>query len=185
MQRTDKRKHVPKDIKQLENTSNSCSILTFQGSRDAARSTVIGPTVLVSVSSSRAQLRELKENGHRCCALQCLLCLEQNLVVLVLKFSSEPKMPSASFTASRSYVRRSRRKGANRIPTPSRTTSGKWSDYGCEFCSIWTRRQLDLSQALPLPKPNKKLFSSIFRSITPILHNLDHLRLTLVNLSNG
>lgn len=34
-------------------------------------------------------------------------------------------MPSASFTASRSYVRRSRRKGANRIPTPSRTTSGK------------------------------------------------------------
>ncbi|XP_018328362.1 F-box only protein 11 isoform X2 [Agrilus planipennis] len=32
-------------------------------------------------------------------------------------------MPSASFTASRSYVRRSRRKGANRIPTPSKTTS--------------------------------------------------------------
>lgn len=33
-------------------------------------------------------------------------------------------MPSASFTSSRSYVRRSRRKGANRIPLPSRTTSG-------------------------------------------------------------
>lgn len=41
--------------------------------------------------------------------------------------ASAVKMPSASFTASRSYVRRSRRKGANRIPTPSRTASGKWS----------------------------------------------------------
>ncbi|XP_039281537.1 F-box only protein 11, partial [Nilaparvata lugens] len=32
-------------------------------------------------------------------------------------------MPSASFTSSRSCVRRSRRKGANRIPLPSRTSS--------------------------------------------------------------
>lgn len=35
------------------------------------------------------------------------------------------KMPSASFTSSRSYVRRSRRKGGNRIALPSRTSSGK------------------------------------------------------------
>lgn len=34
-------------------------------------------------------------------------------------------MPSATFSSSRSYVRRSRRKGANRIPLPSRTSSGK------------------------------------------------------------
>lgn len=34
-------------------------------------------------------------------------------------------MPSASFTSSKSYVRRSRRKGANRIALPSRTSSGK------------------------------------------------------------
>lgn len=34
-------------------------------------------------------------------------------------------MPSASFTSSRSYPRRSRRKGANRIPLPSRTSSGE------------------------------------------------------------
>ncbi|XP_054264711.1 F-box only protein 11 [Macrosteles quadrilineatus] len=32
-------------------------------------------------------------------------------------------MPSATFSSSRSYVRRSRRKGANRIPLPSRTSS--------------------------------------------------------------
>lgn len=41
------------------------------------------------------------------------------------------KMPSASFTASRSYVRRSRRKGANRIPTPSRTTSAEPCEPSC------------------------------------------------------
>lgn len=35
-------------------------------------------------------------------------------------------MPSASFTSSKSYVRRSRRKGVNRIALPSRTTSGKY-----------------------------------------------------------
>ncbi|KAG5872673.1 hypothetical protein JTB14_012949 [Gonioctena quinquepunctata] len=40
-------------------------------------------------------------------------------------------MPSASFTASRSYVRRSRRKGANRIPTPSRTTSAEPCEPSC------------------------------------------------------
>lgn len=34
-------------------------------------------------------------------------------------------MPSASFTSSKSYVRRSRRKGVNRIALPSRTSSGK------------------------------------------------------------
>lgn len=34
-------------------------------------------------------------------------------------------MPRASFTSSKSYVRRSRRKGANRIALPSRTSSGK------------------------------------------------------------
>ncbi|KAI5633043.1 f-box-like domain-containing protein [Phthorimaea operculella] len=32
-------------------------------------------------------------------------------------------MPSASFSSSRSYVRRSRRKGGHRIPLPSRTQS--------------------------------------------------------------
>lgn len=41
-------------------------------------------------------------------------------------------MPSATFSSSRSYVRRSRRKGGNRLPLPSRTQSGK------SFCS-WTR----------------------------------------------
>ena len=35
-------------------------------------------------------------------------------------------MPSASFTSARSYVRRSRRKGGNRIALPSRTSSGKY-----------------------------------------------------------
>jgi len=34
-------------------------------------------------------------------------------------------MPSASFSASRSCARRSRRKAAPRIPTPSRSNSGK------------------------------------------------------------
>lgn len=34
-------------------------------------------------------------------------------------------MPSASFSSSRSYVRRSRRKGGHRIPLPSRTQSSK------------------------------------------------------------
>lgn len=42
-------------------------------------------------------------------------------------------MPSASFTASRSYVRRSRRKGANRIPTPSRTTSAEPCEPSCHM----------------------------------------------------
>lgn len=36
-------------------------------------------------------------------------------------------MPSASFSSSRSYVRRSRRKGGHRIPLPSRTQSSKLS----------------------------------------------------------
>ncbi|KAG7204011.1 hypothetical protein KM043_001873 [Ampulex compressa] len=40
-------------------------------------------------------------------------------------------MPSASFTSSRSYVRRSRRKGANRIPLPSRTTSAEPCELPC------------------------------------------------------
>lgn len=64
------------------------------------------------------------ENGCQC-EWKCLLCLGQS----VFSVWALVKMPSASFTASRSYVRRSRRKGANRIPTPSRTTSGKWTDY--------------------------------------------------------
>ncbi|KAK6635400.1 F-box only protein 11 [Polyplax serrata] len=37
-------------------------------------------------------------------------------------------MPSASFTSTRSYVRRSRRKGVNRIPLPSRTNSAEQCD---------------------------------------------------------
>lgn len=42
-------------------------------------------------------------------------------------------MPSASFTSSKSYVRRSRRKGANRIALPSRTSSGKWKETKIKF----------------------------------------------------
>ncbi|XP_063231859.1 F-box only protein 11 isoform X2 [Bacillus rossius redtenbacheri] len=41
-------------------------------------------------------------------------------------------MPSASFTSSRSYVRRSRRKGANRIPLPSRTSSAEPCELPCQ-----------------------------------------------------
>lgn len=37
-------------------------------------------------------------------------------------------MPSASFTSSRSYVRRSKRKGANRIALPNRPV-GKYCYY--------------------------------------------------------
>lgn len=37
-------------------------------------------------------------------------------------------MPSASFSSSRSYVRRSRRKNGNRIPLPSRTTGKRASE---------------------------------------------------------
>ncbi|XP_071453876.1 F-box only protein 11 [Hetaerina americana] len=41
-------------------------------------------------------------------------------------------MPSASFTSSRSYVRRSRRKGVNRIPLPSRTSSAEPCELPCQ-----------------------------------------------------
>jgi len=37
-------------------------------------------------------------------------------------WAGDGKMPSASFTSSRTYVRRSRRKGANRIAMPNRPT---------------------------------------------------------------
>lgn len=40
-------------------------------------------------------------------------------------------MPSASFSSSRSYVRRSRRKGGNRIPLPSRTQSTEPCEAPC------------------------------------------------------
>lgn len=45
----------------------------------------------------------------------------------ICSFGGLINMPSASFTSSKSYVRRSRRKGANRIALPSRTSSGKES----------------------------------------------------------
>ncbi|KAK3925810.1 hypothetical protein KUF71_014059 [Frankliniella fusca] len=48
------------------------------------------------------------------------LCL--SLACVVNFFIS--KMPSASCTPSRSYVRRSRRKGVNRVPVPPRTSAG-------------------------------------------------------------
>jgi len=44
-------------------------------------------------------------------------------------------MPSASFSSSRSYVRRSRRKNANRIPLPSRTTGKRERKNECERAS--------------------------------------------------
>jgi F-box protein 11 len=49
----------------------------------------------------------------------------------MVKSKGKFKMPSASFTSSRSYVRRSRRKGANRISLPSRSSSGKLEDCFC------------------------------------------------------
>ncbi|XP_030753348.1 F-box only protein 11 [Sitophilus oryzae] len=58
-------------------------------------------------------------------------------------------MPSASFTASRSYVRRSRRKGANRIPTPSRTTSAE----PCEPSSPVQPNQNAPAPSAPGPSP--------------------------------
>lgn len=42
-----------------------------------------------------------------------------------IKHKRASNMPSASFSSSKSYVRRSRRKGTNRIALPSRTSSGK------------------------------------------------------------
>ncbi|KAI8130281.1 F-box only protein 11 [Lucilia cuprina] len=44
-------------------------------------------------------------------------------------------MPSASFTSSRSYVRRSRRKGANRIALPNRPTATSSSSSSSAACS--------------------------------------------------
>lgn len=42
--------------------------------------------------------------------------------------ADDTKMPSASFSSSRSYVRRSRRKNGNRIPLPSRTSGKRASE---------------------------------------------------------
>lgn len=70
------------------------------------------------------------ENGCQCWC-EWVLCLVFGIIYLMKNWVLV-KMPSASFTSSRSYVRRSRRKGANRIPLPSRTTSGR-----CTFLCTW------------------------------------------------
>jgi len=54
----------------------------------------------------------------------------------MVKYKGKSKMPSASFTTSRSYVRRSRRKLVNRLSHVSLSSSGKLKDF---LLTVWTR----------------------------------------------
>lgn len=73
-------------------------------------------------------------------------------------------MPSASFTSSRNYVRRSRRKGANRIPLPSRTTSGKRAPAsGARFTAHLSLDSLLCLHLLRYPSVNRPTDFTCYR----------------------